>query len=340
MKLLRPLFLIAGSIAISSGADFIRQIQTVSGQTVIYDLPITGDSGQIVSKPIPSTSAVFQLYTSVTSGTTSTLLKLDEKTVGTYLPSVTAQILSDDPHVPARTRADKPYGVTITVSGMQPATSTAPDSAKQVQVRRSYKLYDPTTHAVTATTAAGEYADSFQFQTNGTFTSTSVLQQLPGSQPTQAIGEESFTVYTYPDSTTVQGQLAKATVQIWPVATAAISGIDSARTYQGVPTTGTVQLTNLYPKSATYVQVYKGAPMLGTNGTILPSSVIAYDSSEPQNAILTISDLAKGVSDDGLYTLEVLTTTPFNGGVAERLTYTTFNISRTIHLNSSISSME
>ncbi|MGC4016641.1 MAG: hypothetical protein QM755_19305 [Luteolibacter sp.] len=335
----RFLLLLLASASLVRGGDFIRQIQTVNGQSLIYDLPITGDSGEIVSKPIPSTSAVFQLYTSVTSGSTTTLLKLDEKTVGTYLPTVTAVISSEDPSVPARTRADRPYGVTLTVSGLL-ATADVPAAAKQVQVRRSYALYDATTKAVTATTAKGEYADSFQFQTNGTFSSTSVLQRLPVDQPTQAMGEESFTVYTYPDASTVQGQLAKATVKIWPVAGAVISGIVADKTYVGAPANVKLQLTNLYPKSSTYVQVYKGAPALGTVGTILPSSAVTYDTAEPQAALLALSDIDKGLKDDGYYTMEVLTITPFNGGKAERLAYTSFYVDRTIKANTAVTTLE
>lgn len=332
------LSLLLATAAPTFGADFIRQIQIVNGQTVIYDLPIAGDTGEVMSKPIPSSSAVFQLYTQVTADNKTTLLKLDEKTVGTYLPTVTAQILSEDPAVPARTRADKPYGISLTISGLQTAGANVPAYASQVQVRRSYKLYDPATRAPSG--AGGEYLDSFTFRQNGGFTDNAVLQRLPVEKPTKAMGEESFTVYTHPDASSVQGTLAKATVKIWPVAVAEITGIEDNKIYLGAPTTGSVKLTDLYPKSSTYVQVYKGAPTLGKVGTILPASALTYNSTEPQNAMLALSDLGKGVSDDGTYTVEVMTITPFNGGKAERLAYRTFQIDTTIQVNAGVTTME
>ncbi len=42
--------------------DFIRQIQLVEDQTVVYDIPVSGTSGEILSKPLAGEGAVFQLY--------------------------------------------------------------------------------------------------------------------------------------------------------------------------------------------------------------------------------------------------------------------------------------
>lgn len=338
-RLVSLLAIVAAAVCPAHAADFIRQIQLVNSQTVIYDLPISGDSGEVISKPIPGDSAVFQLYTQVTSGNNSTLLKLDEKTVGTFLPTVTAQVLSEDPHVPARTRADKPYGLRLVISGLQTA-ATAPAYARQAQVRRGYALYDPALRATTAITAKGEYSDYFQFRQNGTFTDNAILQRLPVPKPTKAMGEENFTVYTAPDSTVVQGMLAKAVVKIWPVADAEITGIEEDRVYIGAPTTAKVKLADLYPKSVTYVQVYPGQPELGKVGIPLASSVVSYDTEEPQNAMLALTDLEKAISVDGTYTMEILTITPFNEGKPERLGYKTFKVDRTIQVNGSITTIE
>ena len=42
--------------------DFIRQIQLVRGETLVYDLPVSGNTGDVLSKPLQSEGAVFQLY--------------------------------------------------------------------------------------------------------------------------------------------------------------------------------------------------------------------------------------------------------------------------------------
>ncbi|MGC4017187.1 MAG: hypothetical protein QM755_22145 [Luteolibacter sp.] len=347
-------------IAKAQDQDLLRQIQIVNGQTVIYDTPLTSTDGTIMSQPI-STNTTFQLYSQVyippsgglglflgttvldiglqlslsLFGQSSSLsfVKVDETTIGTFLPSVTIQALSEDSTVPARTRADRPYGMRIQISGLQ-SDPSVPEYARKVQVRRSYKTYDPLIYAVTAASAVGEYTDTTTLQQNGTFVDNAILQRLPTNTPTKAVGQETFTVYTHPDAGSTQTQFASATVQVWPVATSVISGIDTTRTYQAPPTTGSIQISDAYPKSVTYVQIYKGLPVLGTSGTPIASTVLSYDSTVPQNAMLGITGLDAVVKEDGTYTLEVLTITPFNSGAPERLAYTTFKVDRTIQVNS------
>ncbi|RYD42425.1 MAG: hypothetical protein EOP85_11260, partial [Verrucomicrobiaceae bacterium] len=42
--------------------DFIRQIQLIEGQTIVYDLPFQNKTGSMWSKPLQGDGAVFQLY--------------------------------------------------------------------------------------------------------------------------------------------------------------------------------------------------------------------------------------------------------------------------------------
>ncbi|MCW1926460.1 hypothetical protein OKA05_28170 [Luteolibacter arcticus] len=323
---------------VTHGADFIRQIQTVNSASVIYDIPVTSNEGSVNSRPLTAESAIFQLYTTVAgTNNNTTLKKLDEKTVGTFLPQVTVTALSEDPYFPARTRADKPYGMRISIAGMS-NLPTVPDYLKKVQVARSYKLYDTTTYAATGT--SGTYADSFAFRENGTFTDNAILQRLPVQRPTKAVGEESFTVYIHPDAGALQAELAKATVTIWPVAEGSIQGIDAGKTYNAAPLTGSVTLRDLYPKSVTYAQIYKGKQAIGSVGAPVPSTVLSYNTHAPQNAQLALSDLAALVDEDGDYTIEVLTITPFNGGAPELLASVSFVLNRTIRSNGSITTIE
>jgi len=337
MKALLSLALIALAPALH-GADFIRQIQTVNGLSVIYDLPVSGDQGSVTSKPLDTDSAIFQLYTTVTgTNNSSTLKKLDEKTVGTFMPQVTVTALSEDPYFPPRTRADKPYGMRITIANMS-NLPTVPDYLKKVQVTRGYKLYDAATYSPIGSYA--NYADSFQFRENGTFTDNAILQRLPGERPTKAVGEESFTVFLHPDANSLQSELAKATVTIWPVAEGRIEGIEEGKTYLALPPVGSVIVRDLYPKSVTYAQIYKGKQAIGTVGSPMPSTVLSYDTHTPQNAQLALNDLESMVTEDGEYTIEVLTVTPFNNGAPELLAHVTFELDRTIETNGGITTME
>jgi hypothetical protein len=205
---------------------------------------------------------------------------------------------------------------------------------------RSYNLYNSTTYA--PTTTKGDYAGTTTFSANNTYTSTGIIQVLPVAAPVaanKAVGTETYTIYTWPTGTTPQSQLAAATIQVWPVADATITGIENGKIYKDVPTTGTVTLRDLYPRSTTYAQVYAGAAALGVKGTTLPSTPVAFDTFSPQNAMLTMADLGDAMKDstgnipDGVYTLEIVTITPFNNGAAERLTYVTFTIARTIKIS-------
>jgi hypothetical protein len=325
-----------------TAGELIRQVQKVNGQSLTYDFALTGDSGQIVSKPIPSTDATFYLYTQVTSGSTTTLRLLDQKTVGTYLPAAKVKILSKDPAVPARTRIDESYGVEIEISGMSIAPE-APAYAKQLQVRRGYALYDPETRTTTPTTAKGEYLNTFEFKSNGKFEASAFpwLPWTPAEETHQAMGEEYFKVLTYPDASTPQSVLASASIKIWPLAEVTITGIEEGKTYVAPPT-GEISLKNLYPKSTTYAQIYKGPQKDGTLGTIFSGdTVLAYNTTEPQNAKIPISQLGNFIDEDGEYTVEILTLTPFGeNGAPEIIGEVTFKVDETLNINGGVTTFE
>ncbi len=337
-------FVFTAAIALMSAtwgqcADFIRQIQVVNGSTVIYDIPIANDNGTVNSQPISSATATFQLYANVAAANNTTkLVKLDEKATGTYMPTVTLQATSEDPFVPARTRADRPYGMKLKVEGMQ-TDASAPDYAKTVRMNRSYALYDAATYQANGT--AGEYADAFSFYQNGEYQS-AVTQRLPVASPTKAVGEESFTVYTRTSSGAIQSQLAKATIKIWPVATAEITGIEQNQLFTSAPKNATLMVKDIYPGAKIYAHIYKGTELLGTVGKILPSTAVAYSDTVqvPQNQALVIGDLESFVSTDGDYTIEMLTITPFNNGAPERLAYVTFKLKRAMAVRAMMGTME
>lgn len=324
------------AVALAPADDFIRQIQMVNGNTVIYDTAISTDEGEVISRPLSTETAIFQLYATVTgANNTETLEKLDEKAVGTYLPTASVQILSADPYFPPRTRADQPYGVRIAISGLKSSGSAASTSVK---TGRSYQLYDPATYAAADT--GGDYTDTYTFRKNGTYVDNAVLQRIPSDTPTKVSGEESFTVYLHPDAGAPQAELAKGTVQIWPVATATIENIEAGKRYLEAPKSGSISVRDIYPNSVTYAQVYPGMQQTGTIGAPIPSTVVSYNTYQPQNANLALSELESLLGDDGYYTVEVLTITPFNGGSPELLASVTFFLKRTIAFNGGVSTVE
>lgn len=112
-----------------------------------------------------------------------------------------------------------------------------------------------------------------------------------------------------------------------------------------------VNLQRLYPDSRTYAQIYEGQAALGTAGTIVHGSERRFgryynpDLTEeptnvPQNVMLSIDDLSNYASSDGIYTLEILTETPFFNRAPERLFVVTFEVDRVISSRGQISTAE
>ena len=370
----------------AGAVDFIRQIQLIDGQTVVYDTPIANTTGEIRSKPIEGTGAIFQLYAyedpiyspfSILDATVGTAvhanvslgshlvdvdllgLHLDiilgpdtsasslphllaEKAVGAYIPDAVVRMSSADPYFPPRTRADQPYAATVAIGRLPAEGVQVPQGVpKKVRLDKSYKLYHPTLHIPAENgSGQGSYDQSLEFNLNGTYSMPVLYQNLPGDSPTHAIGEETFSASVRLGTDNKLAKIGSATIQIWPVGTAEIQNIDPTKRYAAIPENVQAVLTDLYPDSVTYAQIYKGAPELGKTGHKIPSSVFSINTFAPQNTIVPLQDLKDGITDDGLYTIEILTVTPFNHRQPERVSYTTLDIKRTIEVRSSIATME
>jgi hypothetical protein len=323
--------------------EFIRQSRLYNGVVVTTDFPLGSLAGEILSAPLEAELTVFQLYSSQKDANGLTQIsKLDEKSVGTFLPEVSIEMKSEDPYMPTTTRADRPYQVAVSIKGLA-VDSSFPDYAKTVSLKRGYKLYSPLSYSPNGT--KGDYADSHVFRSNGTFTEPSVYQQIPDGTPTQAIGAENFSAYLLPEANQNYAQLASAEVIIWPVGSAGIVGIEDGAKYNGIPSKGSITLLNAYPRSTTYAQVYKGRPMLGTQGRTIPGTVRTYGAAPdspnlPQSASVPIPLKSLPFDEDGPYTIEVLTVTPFSGGAPERLTYVCFLLDRTIEVRGNVVTIE
>ncbi|WAC18065.1 hypothetical protein OVA24_12540 [Luteolibacter sp. SL250] len=265
---------------------------------------------------------------------------LAEQTVGAYIPEARISLTSADPYFPPRTRADQPFAASVAVGRLPTDTDNLPEGVPtKVTMARSYKLYERTLHIPAENgTGQGTYDQGFEFSKNGTFSLPGIYQNLPGEFPTKAMGEESFTATVKLGD--ARATVGSATIQIWPVCTAVIEGIEPGKTYQEAPPEARVTLTDLYPDSVTYAQIYRGPPALGTTGTKLPSSAFSINTFAPQNAVVPLADIADGFGEDGTYTIEVLTITPFNHRQPERIAYVSFELKRTISVRAMSATME
>jgi hypothetical protein len=265
---------------------------------------------------------------------------LAEKTIGTFIPDARISLTSADPYFPPRTRADQPYSAVIAVSRLPVDLTDLPDGVpSKVAIARTYKLYDGTLHIPAENgTGQGRYDQGYEINKNGTFSISGIYQSLPGASPTKAIGEESFTASVKLGGS--QATVGSSTIQIWPVSGAQFKGIEAGKIYQDAPPSARVELTDLYPDSVTYAQIYPGPPQLGTNGTKLPSSVFSSNTFAPQNAVVPLADIAEGLSEDGTYTIEILTITPFNHRQPERIAHLSFQLKRSISIRAMSATME
>ncbi|MBB5351775.1 hypothetical protein HNR46_002014 [Haloferula luteola] len=372
-----------GCVPSVRAVDFIRQIQLIDGRTVVYDIPVSGTTGSILSKPLEGDGALFQLYAyqdesydpfsllDANVGTianvnvsldshlvdvdllgihldvllggsgdeTETPERLDEVVVGTYLPSATVVLHSRDPYPVPRTRADQPFGMTLQLRHL-----ALPDDPKggihQAELVRDFRLYHPELHAPYPDgSGQGSYADVFDFTANGDFSDSSIYQALPVARPSKASGEETFAARVALGSEGEMAVIGSATMQVWPVCEGRIEGVEEGVVYKTLPSEVRYVCDDLYPDSVTYAQIYAGSAALGASGKVVASSVVTFNTSSPQDAVMPIEleDLEADVLEqDGVYTIELLTVTPFFDREPERVAAVSFELDRTVEVRATL----
>lgn len=313
--------------------NFIRQVQLPTG--VQWDASVAASGERTSSLPVDVGGARFELWTVKSTPLTSYLL--DTRFVNAYVPSATVAIRSEDPYtlIP-RTRADRPFFVDVTVSGLL-SGSGDPAASKSVKLLRHVQSY--------GVNGVGENLD----RTQATLLSQSVLTQnapqtlsyelnsIPSADRAKACGEERFSVFSLAESNFPESQIASRYIQIWPVADGTISGISQDQRIRQLLPQLTITLNDLYPDSYTYAQVYKGEQQLGKTGTLVPSSSLKLKESVSIDRTLVVKSYDSIFDSDGRWTMELLTVTPFG---IDRLAYVSFDIDRTIELQGTFTTYE
>jgi hypothetical protein len=326
-SLLCVLLLNSPAFAAGEGfVNFIRQTQQETG--VVWSMPVDSKGSAASPLVLEGKGSAFQLWT-VDQATAQDYL-LDQKLVGAYLPvaSVAVTTLDTTGKVP-RTRADQPFTVTYQISGLL-AGAGLPDAATRVLMEHHAVAYPDGKTSIPLTTAlSGKPADSAYIATNGTAMLSFPVTTVKAKDPTNASGEEHFVIHALSDGTLSQTQIASALVQIWPVASGSISGVTNGQVirYNAPPLTMT--LKDLYPSSYTWLQVYPGEPKLNSEGVSVEGSQLVLDQDIPHSDILSVSRYDKAFPEDGTYTIELLTETPFG---IDRLHYVTVKVDRTLQI--------
>lgn len=341
MKHLSYLLLIAlvslAPSAVFSDSDnytfFVRQIQMPDEAE--WDVTVAQQGSQQSPLAINPNGARFELWTVRSNPLTSYLL--DTTYVNSYVPVADIEVTSEDPYsVIPRTRADRPFTVRVNVNGLSD-DPTAPAAAQSVKFLRHVQAYPGEGNGKNVDRGQATLLSQGSLNANGEHVLEYQITSIPGTNRAKVRGEERFSIFSMEDYQAPESQLDSAFIQIWPVADSSISGIDPGQVIKGVAPQVTIDLNDLYPDSWTYAQVYQGDPALGTEGTIVPGTSILIDSSTPRSEKIRLKDWDEVIREDGNWTLEVLTVTPFG---IDRLEHLSFQVQRKIRFNGSVTSVE
>ena len=307
-----PIFLIASlSIALAEDESanylsFIMQVQNDEHNTThkIDDVSPIGNGNALEGV---TGSSVFRLWTIHRTKGTEHLL--DEKVVSSYHPEAKIKITTLDPYkgVP-RTRVDQPFTVTYTINGLVTDDPTVQDAAKSVILEHTTKSFQTDS----TVTTNKEYSTIAK---NDTIQETRVTT-VQAPDLTQASGIEKFTIFARPDYGVEEShRLARAKVQIWPIARATMTGFDTGKQYLQLPDVH-IDLKDLYPDSTTYVRVYEGQPRANPAQVhIINTSYVIIDDTAPKDRKFSLSGKELGITQSGTYTLEIIHETPFGADI-------------------------
>ena len=319
--------------------NFVRQIQQDSG--VEWDMNVAPNGTKISPTGVSVAGSFFELWAIHNRSVSE--YRLDEQYVTSYTPNATITIVTGDPYLSIpRTRVDQPFQVQISVAGLieenDPNYATAPDAAKWVDYTNYTFAYPDGAYSFEdARNPVGTVVTEGYMEETANTSITFSATNLTGPDLTQVMGEEVFTITAQADYGASATILDSEKVQIWPIATGTISGVDPSRYYEQVPPVS-VSLVNLYPDSTTYLRIYPGSRKERPDGIkIVNSSFVIIEDSIPQGRDLTVKSLDRYFTEEGIHTVELLHRTPFGTDLLDAVEV---NVDRTIEVNGGVIDQE
>jgi hypothetical protein len=326
LSLLLALSSIQGFAQSTNYKNFVRQTQQGSG--VVWDMQDVAARGAAPAVLLlESGGSLFQLWT--INQTTGTDYLLDQKLVGAYLPKADIKITTLDRYSKTRTRVDQPITVEIVVSDLLSGAGI-PSAAGKVLLEQHIQGYAPGQTSLVQTAVATNTPHSSAFITkNGTTTLEFPASSLTAANPLKASGEEHFIVHALADGSITQSQIASAMVQVWPIATGSIGGVENGKEYRNLIPTVQLDIKDLYPRSDTYLMLYEGTPDSGGSGKVVWEK--PWDSDKPLTASETTDDLNTVITKSGTYTIALMSKTVFDMRLLGETV--TFTVKRSISVN-------
>jgi hypothetical protein len=337
----------------STPEAWVRQTDLQTG--LIYDMPQSGTGGSYLAPlPVADAGARFELFARGTAWDTNIYL-LDTKIVRAYSPSNSMTVTTEDDYIRGdassgnyvkRTRADRPITLHAHVSGLVPGSAVLAEQAVYLGIKA--RNYDPEVYSAID---QPQYTLHEYNLGNGDFTLGPIYHELTSGSLSAGCGEQTYTCIRYASDGVPDTILGEPKVEIWPIATAAADKIVEGQVFNDRIPIVSLTLKHLYPDSRTYVQVYPGVAELGKAGTVITGTERTYGryynptqveepTNVPQDVSLSVEDLSNYASADGIYTMEVITETPFYSRAPERLLHITFEVDRVISSRGQLSSSE
>ena len=315
--------------------NFYRQVQ-LPDEDVKWNVVVSPEGEEQSPLPINPGGARFELHTVRADPFEGFLL--DTTYVSTFTPLAEVIVRSEDPHSPVhRTRADRPFAFELRIDGLLPDDPEAPDAAKSVEVLHHVQSYGPDGNGIDIDKSQATLLGKGLLNENGLTTMWFDVTMIPGADRAKVRGEERITVFSLDAYQSPASELDSAHIQIWPVADGTLTGIDEGQEIRFSSPQVTMRVNDIYPDSQVYTQVYPGPPALGTEGIVVPGSAKIYNETVPQSLELAMKDWDKILTQDGQWTMELLTATPFG---IDRLDYVSFTVDRTIEVNSGVTTLE
>ena len=376
--LIRFVFPSLFAVSIASAADptytnFIIQRQLPNGPDMqINNIAPKGQQDSPMA--INPDGARFELHTTRSAPLNTFLLQ--STYVGTYVPMASVVIDTEDPwgkepdtstftnvtyenptfaanrivpvNTPAkirRTRADRPFKVYVTTSGiLSGATDPAPSKAINFYHHTQSYGVGGTGNPIDRSQAIAQNPQLPQITTNRVHDPLVVaLTTIAGANRLKIRGEERYSAFSLPDNQIparpiAANELSSNTLIVWPVTDGSLSGIASDQIVRFAMPTVTFTYNDTYPGSQTFAQVYKGELRDNVNGLIVPGSHKNNTNTIPESYVETTGGEFDRIFDsDGRWTMEILTISPFD---TMRLGYVSFTVDRTMQVNSTVTTIE
>ncbi len=300
MKTLLPALLLLGAAHAAPVPDHSVGIlrQKLEGTGITWDMPATRADNPASASAGNQGTTLAQLWSIDPANARDHLL--DHTITSPYLPKASIKITTLDPDGKTpRTRVDQPFTLHIELANLLTGAEF-PLSASSVLLERSLIPASPATNAP---------ADRALLASNGKTVLRFPASALTAADPTKASGQERFAVHAIPDGSLAHTQLASATVQVWPVASGTIQGIQPGATLQDHSPRITLHMRDLYPRSNTRLILYQGTQINGNPGITIHEFPIDLETTA--NHSHTVPDLSPHITRDGTHTLALVSETIF-----------------------------